>query len=55
MTPAFDYKPYVVPGQDQIDPLATINGDGRKIIDKMRHFITRQQLYDFIIEEEVTE
>jgi hypothetical protein len=53
--PVFNYKPYARQDYEQIDPLSTLNPDGRKIVEKLRHFITRQQIYDFIVEQEVSE
>lgn len=50
----FAYKPYVKPGSNTLDPLSTINNEGRKILEKLRHFVTRQEIYNFIVEQEVS-
>jgi hypothetical protein len=52
--PAFNYKPFVRPGQEKPDPLNTLTPEGKKVLEKLRHFITRQQIYDFIVEQEVS-
>ena len=52
---AFNYKPYVKPEQDHLDPLAFLSQEGKKTLDKLRHFISRQQVYDFIVDQEVSE
>lgn len=43
------------PDQEALDPVNTLSAEGRKILEKLRHFITRQQIYDFIVEQEVSE
>lgn len=53
--PAFNYKPYVRPGLEKPDPVTTLTPEGKKVLEKLRHFITRQQIYDFIVEQEVSE
>lgn len=52
--PTFNFKPYVAPGLETPDPLTTLSAEGKKVMEKLRHFITRQQIYDFIVEEEVS-
>ena len=52
--PTFNYKPFVKPGQDLPDPLSTVTPEGRKVMDKLRHFVSRQQIYDFILLQEVS-
>ena len=54
-TNTFDYKPYVKPGSQGLDPLTTLNAEGVKVVEKLRHFVNRQQIYDFIVEHEVSE
>lgn len=51
----FNYKPYVKPEQDQVDPLSFLNPEGKKTLEKLRHFISRQQVYDYIIDQEVSQ
>lgn len=51
----FNYKPYVKPGSQGLDPLSTLNNEGKKVLEKLRHFVNRQQIYDFIVEQEVSE
>jgi hypothetical protein len=53
--PTFNYKPFVRAGQDTFDPLSTLNTEGKKTLEKLRHFVSRQQIYDFIVEQEVSE
>jgi hypothetical protein len=51
----FNYKPYVRAEQEQLDPLAFLSPEGKKTLDKLRHFVSRQQVYDFIVDQEVSE
>lgn len=52
--PTFNYKPFVTPGQERPDPTSTLNPEGKKVMEKLRHFITRQNIYDFVLEQEVS-
>jgi hypothetical protein len=35
--------------------LSALSQDGRKVLEKLRHFITRQQVNEFIIQKEVSD
>ena len=50
----FDFKPWRKE-EDEIDPHAAINAEGKKIIEKLRHFISRQNIYEFMVNQEVSE
>ena len=39
--PSFPYKPWTRPGGNAVDPLATINNEGKKVLEKLRHFVSR--------------
>lgn len=52
--PKFNYKPFVKPGQEMPDPLTTVTTEGKKVMEKLRHFVSRQQIYDFILQQEVS-
>ena len=40
-SPQFNYKPWSKGDSLKIDPLSTLNPDGKKVLEKLRHFITR--------------
>lgn len=44
----FNYRPWSK-GQQALDPLATLTTEGKKVLEKLRHFITREQIRDFIL------
>lgn len=35
--------------------MSFLNPEGKKTLEKLRHFISRQQVYDYIIDQEVSE
>lgn len=51
---SFSYRPWSR-GHQGLDPLATLTTEGRKVLEKLRHFITHQQIRNFITEEEVSQ
>jgi hypothetical protein len=50
----FNYRPWSK-AQQALDPLATLTAEGKKVLEKLRHFITREQIRDFILHQEVSE
>ena len=51
---SFSYRPWSR-GSTAIDPLAALTPEGKKVLEKLRHFITREQIRDFILNQEVSE
>lgn len=53
-TPQFNYKGYSKPAPRISDPLSTLNADGKKVLEKLRHFIKREHIANFVTEHEVS-
>ena len=51
----FNYRPWSKSDLYGVNPLSTLSQDGRKVLEKLRHFITRQQVNEFIIQKEVSD
>lgn len=51
----FNYRPWNKSDLSGLNPLSTLSQDGRKVLEKLRHFITRQQVNEFIIQKEVSD
>lgn len=51
---SFSYRPWSK-GQAALDPLTTLTAEGKKVLEKLRHFITRDQIREFILHQEVSE
>jgi len=39
--PTFNYKPWASADSEYLDPMSVINNEGKKVLEKLRHFITR--------------
>lgn len=51
----FNYRPWNKSDSNSVNPLSALSQDGRKVLEKLRHFITRQQVNEFIIQKEVSD
>lgn len=51
----FNYRPWNKSDSNGVNPLSALSQDGKKVLEKLRHFITRQQVNDFIIQKEVSD
>jgi hypothetical protein len=51
---SFSYRPWTKEQRSQ-DPMSTLTAEGKKVLEKLRHFITRQHIRDFILESEVSD
>jgi hypothetical protein len=53
-TSKFEYNPWTRGSSEYIDPLSTITPEGKKVLEKVRNFVTRNQIYQFVVEQEVS-
>lgn len=45
---SFSYRPYSSK-PSSLDPFAALTPEGKKVLEKLRHFISKQQIRDFIL------
>jgi hypothetical protein len=50
---SFDYQPWKN-REDPIDPLTVLTAAGKKSLEKIKNFINKQQIYDFMSNCEVS-
>ena len=50
----FNYKPYVKSLTRVSDPLSTLSADGKKVLEKLRHFVRRDQVASYLNERELS-
>ena len=51
----FNYKPFVKATPRVSDPVSTLNPEGKRVLEKLRHFVKRDHLTSFMMEHEVSE
>ena len=44
-----------VPQKPQEDPLSYLNNRGKQVLEKLRHFITRQDLLSFMVDQQLSD